>query len=269
MRAVSSCSHRTRRRSASRATAAGSGSSPTPAGAGDGTATRPNSTVPLASPMRGASRASTTGSRSISSAIGTPSAWAWATADSASDAPVTDAAAELGMRSPAIASCPCRLASVRRPLRRIATSSWLASSSSAGTADRSASTRPMRSVASSTNALRSRPTRHAARRRRAGGRGSSRRRMPPAAGSTPRARRSAAAMPWTATTIGLRSRVRAGIEPVSRRAARRPSRMGDSHRSCSSGASGAGNDSATGPGPNTVPRSGPIVVIGRACSRWR
>ncbi len=74
-------------------------------------------------------------------------------------------------------------------------------------------------------------------------------------------------MPSTATTIGLRSSARAGIEPVSRRAARRPSRIGDSHRSCSSVASAAGNDSATGPGPNTVPLAGPIVVIGRACSR--
>ena len=52
-------------------------------------------------------------------------------------------------------------------------------------------------------------------------------------------------------------------------ASRRPSRSGCSHRSCSRVDSGSGNDSATGPGPNTVPDLGGSAVIGRACSRCR
>ena len=62
---------------------------------------------------------------------------------------------------------------------------------------------------------------------------------------------------------------RAGDVPASSSASRRPSRSGSSHRSCSSVASGSGNVSATGPGPNTVPDVGGSVVIGRACSRRR
>ena len=60
-----------------------------------------------------------------------------------------------------------------------------------------------------------------------------------------------------------------GDVPVSSSASRSPSRNGSSHRSCSSVASGSGNVSATGPGPNTVPAVGGRVVIGRACSRCR
>ena len=63
-------------------------------------------------------------------------------------------------------------------------------------------------------------------------------------------------------------RRRSATCPVSSSASRSPSRRGSSQRSCSSVDSGSGNDSATGPGPKTVPDVGGRVVIGRACRRW-
>ena len=62
-------------------------------------------------------------------------------------------------------------------------------------------------------------------------------------------------MPSTAITSGLRASAPAGARAGERRAPRAGRRAAaSSHRSCSSGDSGSGNDSATGPGPNTVPR---------------
>ena len=147
----------------------------------------------------------------MSSSSGTSSACAWASADSASEAPVTVASLAAGISRPASASWPCRLTSARRPLRSTASSSSLPRPSRAGTAARSSSMRSTRSTARSGNALRRRPTRHAARRRRAGGRGSKRRSSPRRAASTPSTARSAAAMPSTAITTGLRRRARAGV----------------------------------------------------------
>ena len=74
---------------------------------------------------------------------------------------------------------------------------------------------------------------------------------------------------------GRRRRPRAGCGAGRRRAPCRSApapRAGrraaaSSHRSCSSVDRASGNDSATGPGPNTVPVVGGSVVIGRACSR--
>ena len=220
-----------------------------------------------AGPTRGGTRASTTGSRSMSSSRGTSSACAWASADRASEAPVTVASDAPGISRPASASWPCRLTSARWPLRSSASSSRLPRPSTAGTSARSASTRSMRSTPRSGSAVRSRPTRQAARSRRAGGRGSSRRRTPRRGPSAPSRSRSAAATPSTATTSGLRRRAPAGAVPVNESASRRPSRSGSSHRSCSSVDKASGNDSATGPGPKTVPLVGGSVVIGRACSR--
>ncbi len=87
-------------------------------------------------------------------------------------------------------------------------------------------------------------------------------------GSAPSRTRSTAGRPPTLMTSGARSTAARDAPPSSRSAWRRPSRIGSSQRSSSSGASATGNVSASGPGPYTGPSTGPwSVVIGRDCSR--
>ena len=195
----------------------------------------PDRRSPVRSPMLGASSASTTGSRSISSAIGTPSAWAWATADSASDAPVTDAAAELGMRRPAIASCPWRLASVRRPLRRIATQLVVGELVERGHGRQvgvDAADEVGRQLDEGAAQPADTPCGLQAPRRRTRIEPAQEARHPPDRHRGRRDRRRPCRRRRPRSGCGRSAR--AGIEPVSRRAARRPSRIGASHRSCSS-----------------------------------
>ena len=218
----------------------------------------------------GGTSASTTGSRATSSSSGAPSACARAIASRASEAPVTLAAAADGISSPTSASWPCRLTSVRRPLRSSASSCSSRRSSSDGTAARSSSTWATRSVgqvgeraaqpadpprrpqAAGRRPGIEAPQQPAARRLEAEqGRGRRRR-----CRRRRRRRRCRGRPAWS--TCRPAAAPRAGRRAAGR--ATGPARAADS---------GSGNDSATGPGPNTVPEVGGSVVIGRACSRRR
>ena len=272
-RAMSSCTQRTRRRSASRATAAGSGSGRSSLGTIDGGRDRPAEGIDIRpGPMRGGSRASTTGSRSTSSSSGTSSARAWATAERASEAPVTVAGAGLGDEQAGE-----RLVAVQADERAAAVAQHgeqLVVGELAERRDGRAGRRRRAATRSAgqrrQSALRRRPTRHAARRRRAGGRGSRRRSSPPGAASTPRAARSAAAMPSTATTSGLRSSASAGVDAgEAQRLAQAVAQRVEPEVLLERRRAGRGTTRRPGRARTRCPSVGGSVVIGRACRRMQ
>lgn len=115
------------------------------------------------------------------------------------------------------------------------------------------------------------PIRQAAARWRIGGRGSRALHMWRVR-TWPNSSRSAATRPPTVVITNDRSRRLRATARVSVRAATTPRRSGPIHISTSSGPSGSGNVSATGPGPSTGPDAtahAPTAVTGRLCSRNR